>query len=249
MGRNAYGGLHLRSLRDVARACQDPADEALMPQSVLSGLRELLGSDGVSFHGVDSVTQQVYDYQDLDPESFSASPSAEEGAQVLLRHERSKTCTHPRVSDDVPSIFATTDGQSLRDRRSCTLYRELMKPLGDEYMLVLYLPDGPGRTFRLICSRGPGTDFGEQHKSDLLLLTPHLDAAYRRAQRKRAVSALTSRQRELLELVAQGCTNYQAARRLDVSEGTVRAHLNHIYARLGVTSRTAAVTQSLIATN
>jgi DNA-binding NarL/FixJ family response regulator len=52
---------------------------------------------------------------------------------------------------------------------------------------------------------------------------------------------LTQRQLELLRLVAEGRTNSQIARRLDISEGTVRKHLENIYQRLDVTSRTAAV--------
>jgi predicted ArsR family transcriptional regulator len=41
-----------------------------------------------------------------------------------------------------------------------------------------------------------------------------------------------------------GHTNGQIARRLGVSEGTVRTHLQNIYARLQVSSRTAAVTRA-----
>ena len=45
----------------------------------------------------------------------------------------------------------------------------------------------------------------------------------------------------LLRLVADGHTNAQIARRLGLSEGTVRTHLVNIYSRLQVSSRTAAV--------
>jgi DNA-binding NarL/FixJ family response regulator len=48
----------------------------------------------------------------------------------------------------------------------------------------------------------------------------------------------------LLRLVAAGYTNAQIGRRLGVSEGTVRKHLENIYARLQVSSRTAAVTRA-----
>jgi DNA-binding NarL/FixJ family response regulator len=41
--------------------------------------------------------------------------------------------------------------------------------------------------------------------------------------------------------VAAGHTNAQIARRLGICEATVRTHLEHIYTRLGVSSRTAAV--------
>jgi DNA-binding NarL/FixJ family response regulator len=55
------------------------------------------------------------------------------------------------------------------------------------------------------------------------------------------VSELTPRQWELLRLIASGNTNIQIARGLGLSEGTVRTHLENIFARLDVSNRTAAV--------
>jgi len=49
------------------------------------------------------------------------------------------------------------------------------------------------------------------------------------------------RQTDLLRLVADGHTNGQIARRLGVTEGTLRTHLENIYGRLRVSSRTGAV--------
>lgn len=50
---------------------------------------------------------------------------------------------------------------------------------------------------------------------------------------------------ELLRLLPAGHTNSQIARQLGISEGTVRSHLENIYERLKVSSRTAAVTRTL----
>src|SRR2546429_493758 len=52
------------------------------------------------------------------------------------------------------------------------------------------------------------------------------------------------RQPDLLRLVAAGHTNTQIARRLGITEGTVRTHLENIYERLHVSSRAAAVTRA-----
>ena len=57
----------------------------------------------------------------------------------------------------------------------------------------------------------------------------------------RAARLLTGRQRELLRLVAAGHDNIAIARRLGPSPYTVRKHLENAFARLDVTSRTAAV--------
>jgi DNA-binding NarL/FixJ family response regulator len=51
---------------------------------------------------------------------------------------------------------------------------------------------------------------------------------------------LTDREQEVLTLVAQGLPNKLIARRLAISERTVKGHLTHIFERLGVTDRTQA---------
>lgn len=52
---------------------------------------------------------------------------------------------------------------------------------------------------------------------------------------------LSQRELQVLELVAQGSTNREAANLLFISEATVKTHLLHIYAKLGVNDRAAAV--------
>jgi DNA-binding NarL/FixJ family response regulator len=52
---------------------------------------------------------------------------------------------------------------------------------------------------------------------------------------------LSPREREVLELVAAGTTNREAAARLFISEATVKTHLMHLYEKLGVNDRAAAV--------
>jgi DNA-binding NarL/FixJ family response regulator len=51
---------------------------------------------------------------------------------------------------------------------------------------------------------------------------------------------LSPREREVLALVAEGLPNKLIARRLEISEKTVKAHLTRIFAALGVTDRTQA---------
>ena len=51
---------------------------------------------------------------------------------------------------------------------------------------------------------------------------------------------LTIREREIIDLVSEGLTNDEIAQRLWISPGTVRRHLENIYAKLGVHTRTAA---------
>ncbi|MFC0105651.1 response regulator transcription factor [Kibdelosporangium aridum] len=57
----------------------------------------------------------------------------------------------------------------------------------------------------------------------------------------RGLRDLTHREREVLRLVAFGQSNCQVARRLGVSQATVRSHVHHVLTKLGVDDRTQAV--------
>jgi len=52
---------------------------------------------------------------------------------------------------------------------------------------------------------------------------------------------LSAREREVLALVAKGTSNREIARELFISEATVKTHLTHLYGKLGVKDRAAAV--------
>jgi len=52
---------------------------------------------------------------------------------------------------------------------------------------------------------------------------------------------LSKRELEVLALIAKGATNREAAAKLFISEATVKTHLLHLYAKLGVSDRAAAV--------
>mgnify|MGYP000851929162 CR=1 FL=1 len=54
-------------------------------------------------------------------------------------------------------------------------------------------------------------------------------------------SALSPREAEILEALATGATNREVAKRLFISESTVKTHLVHLYEKLGVDNRTAAL--------
>ena len=55
------------------------------------------------------------------------------------------------------------------------------------------------------------------------------------------MNALTGREREVVLALAEGLSNKDVGRRLNLSEGTVKVHLHNIYSKLGVKNRTALV--------
>jgi DNA-binding CsgD family transcriptional regulator len=160
-------------------------------------------------------------------------------------------CSYPDRTGDLGSIVKITDFYSARQWRSTGMYTDVYRPQGAEDELQLFLPDpaaraaAPSRTLRLSFFRESGPDFSERDRAVLTLLRPHVAQIYLDTQRRlHPVPRLTPRQWELLHLLAAGHTNIQIARRLGISEGTVRTHLENIYQRLDVTSRTAAVARA-----
>jgi DNA-binding NarL/FixJ family response regulator len=73
------------------------------------------------------------------------------------------------------------------------------------------------------------------------VLSPAVATRVVSRMRSSGVGELSSREREVLALVARGRSNREIARALFVSEATVKTHLGHTYDKLGVKDRAAAV--------
>jgi DNA-binding CsgD family transcriptional regulator len=61
------------------------------------------------------------------------------------------------------------------------------------------------------------------------------------SERPAVAEELTPREREIMRCVADGFSNAEIARRLWIAPSTVRKHLEHIFAKVGARSRTAAL--------
>lgn len=77
------------------------------------------------------------------------------------------------------------------------------------------------------------------------VLAPTVASRMMEQLRAPARDSLTGREIEVLQQVARGASNKETARRLHISEATVKTHLIHIYAKLDVNDRTSAVTVAL----
>ncbi|HEU5243648.1 MAG TPA: response regulator transcription factor [Gaiellaceae bacterium] len=66
-------------------------------------------------------------------------------------------------------------------------------------------------------------------------------SVYPRSRRTTPQQPLTSREQEILRLLTEGCSNADIASRLSIKEPTVKGHLWRLYQKIGVNSRTAAV--------
>jgi DNA-binding CsgD family transcriptional regulator len=240
----------LRALAAIASQDRpDLPDGEGLPPSLLADLMGQIRCDGISLERHDSGRQETGFMQLIPVVHSCVAPDLQ---PVHWQHYWD--CPHnsyPDRTGDLHSITKITDFYSARQWHSTAMYTDVYRPQDVEHDLQLCLPDpvglnaGPGRTVRLFFFRGSGPDFTERDRAVLTLLRPHLHQSYLDAERRRRpVPRLTPRHWELLHLLAAGYTNTQIARRLGVTEGTVRSHLENIYERLNVSSRTAAVTRA-----
>jgi DNA-binding CsgD family transcriptional regulator len=136
-----------------------------------------------------------------------------------------------------------------RQLRKTQFYADFIRPWGTPFMMTLGLPAPPGQTRTFILDREQ-RDFGERERTLLDVLQPHLlrirRATEARLHAQRTIArapngVLTPREAEILGEVAKGLRNREIAEALWISPGTVRRHLDNIYAKLDAHTRTAAV--------
>ena len=244
-----------RDLRTLAGIVSDDRGEppaAGLAASLLCDLSGLIRCDWLSFAGQDSRGQALWFGQ---AHPVGAGEGADYDDSPFWEHFwGSLPCSYPERTGDLRGVTKVSDFYSARQWHGTGMYRDCFRPEGVEHEIMVCLPADPGwwtagrgRTVRLVFFRGPGRDFSERDRALLTLLRPHLQEAYLDAERRRHPEPqLTPRQWELLRLAAAGHTRAQIARRLGVSEGTVRSHLRNIYARLDVSSRSAAVARAFV---
>jgi DNA-binding CsgD family transcriptional regulator len=233
----------LRTVVDPAHT--DGPDEGLS-WTLLQAIADLVGADDVVLDQVDPDARWFVVWQSL-AEHVCGENVDDPGDHFWDLWQRSPAKIYARAgAAELTQIRTLSDYVSDRRWRADPLFDYNVRESGLFHEIGVNLLDPRSRPVRLHCWRTPGRDFGERERFYLTLLRPHLIAPVTAALAQPAPAvALTPRQRQLLDLVADGCTNRQAARRLGIAEGTVRRHLNDIYERLGVGSRTAAVTRAV----
>jgi DNA-binding CsgD family transcriptional regulator len=181
------------------------------------------------------------------------------------RPEKAKWQQYPQVSFfDHPSFryaatpapdqpIRLTDHFSTREDLEATRYfQEVLRPLGLKYEVTLLLDTPIGQRLGLSVARAH-SDYGDEDVEFLNRMGPHLKRAFHHAQTLAQLRGtqgrasawkdvnLTPRESEILRWAATGRTNAAIAEMLGVGPATVKTHLEHIFVKLGVKNRAAAV--------
>jgi DNA-binding CsgD family transcriptional regulator len=162
-------------------------------------------------------------------------------------------------------VHRISDSLDRQAFRSTALYGEYYRKVGLDHALALPLHVDHHLLVSFVFNRA-GRDFSDRERELLELVRPHLTTIYLQshalavAQRTlakgiagasgagnpNALGALTPREREVLSWVAAGKTNAQIAQILGTMPRTIAKHLERVYDKLGVETRTAAAMRVLL---
>jgi DNA-binding CsgD family transcriptional regulator len=239
----------VRDLLNVFERCQPATDDDIFYADVLTGLRELIPCEDISFQLMDVAEQRLrLLYVSDDGVHREETVGMEDEFLQLFWREfwEEDGCAGPLLTGDYSTVIHQAD------QWSALVYANT--PLGSQFaalgvkdeVLVPMTPLG-GTDRRLLLFRGADSPaFSEREKAMLALARPHVAELHMRRDRElRGEPNLTPRQWEVLRRVATGASNTQIARALGLSEATVRKHLENVFLRLGVQSRTEAVARVL----
>ena len=215
------------------------------PVEFLASLRRLVACDNVAFSELDRVQHRMLGAVE-DPKGDGPEP---EVSYWDIRHEH-PTCHRHETTGDFRA-HRVSDFVTHRQLRRSRIYAQWFRPQGVEHQLTVGLDSPLCHTKVFLFSRGAGSDFTTRDCAVLDVLRPYFAGRYELWRSSRAptdprdaLATLTTREREVVRLVADGLTNAAIAERLWLSPGTVRRHLENVYSKLGVHTRTAAVARA-----
>jgi len=229
----------------IAETADLPVDDEPFSPSFLAALRGLVPCDDVAFAELDRVRRI-----ELGVVRDPVLPGPEPEPELTyweIRHEHPTCHVHDTTGDF--RAYRLTDFVTHRALRRSRIYLHWFRPLGVEHQLTVGLDAPLWHTKVFLFSRASGRDFTRRDCDVLDTLRPHLAARYALSRVAlhgnpigvRAAAELTLRELDVLDLVTEGLTNGEIAQRLWISPGTVRRHLENIYEKLDVHTRTAAV--------
>ncbi len=239
----------VRALLGVFERCEPAAADDIFYADVLMGLRELIPCDDITFQLMDVAEQRLRTLFVTDDgvHREECVGMTDEFLEVFWQQFWEEDgCAGPLVTGDYSTLLHQAETWSTRAYANTRLGSAFAAAGMKDEVLVPMTPLG-GTDRRLMLWRNEGsTVFSEREKAMLALARPHVAELHTRRDRElRGEPNLTPRQWEVLRRVATGASNTQIARELRLSEATVRKHLENVFLRLDVQSRTEAVARVL----
>ena len=238
----------LSALEKALRLVLDLAEmepPAAFGERALPGLAQLVSCDHLTYNEIGLTSDQ------MEYNSWPAAMTPPVGLTVFAAyvHEHPLVNYYRDTGDGQPIRISDFLGRERFPRLG--LYTEFFRHFPVEHQLALALPSQPPQVIGIAFNRSRG-DFSDADRDLLAVLRQPMTTARERAktreQARQALTAadseladLTDRELRVLQLTAQGRTNSAIAHALDISPRTVAKHLEHIYRKLGVSSRAAAV--------
>ena len=232
---------HLRRMADILDEARHDLSDAVPPRSLLLGLQRLIPCDYACFSELDIPTRINVNEQET-PYDNSDNMDGDDGSMDgywRWRHQYLQ-CTWVAGPHSSAEAHQMTDFMSVRELMNLPIYTECLSPF--KCIAAVALPTAPNRTRVFQFMREDPKPFTEHEMTTLRLMAPHLYTLYQEAALRRGPRVrLTRRELDVLRCVARGLATPQIAEQLVVSPSTVRKHLENAFAKLGVSSRTAAV--------
>jgi len=241
----ASGLLRERDLRGLTAVVEDGLRDdpgPAVPWAVLHRLHQLIPAGGVLFEEADLENRQpVADQVLLEGEHPWFDGSEPEAApEVWVARETFLPYSYWARTGDVAAVLRWSDFYSQTELKNQPFYDLVRQDTTVRYGIVVPLPAPAGWTRKVGFFR-THRDFSERDRLALQLLRPHLHEVYLDAERRRhGVPHLTRREREILQLVSHGYSNAEIAGTLFIAVATVRKHLENIFNRTGIRTRSAA---------
>jgi DNA-binding CsgD family transcriptional regulator len=237
----------VRDLLAVVERCDaagDSGDADFFYPDVLTGLRELIPCNDMTFQLMD-VREQRIRHLWVDDGGVQrdevVGPQDEFHRMFWQEFWNDDGCAGSLRTGDYSTVRRLSDGWTERAWANTPL-GSMYAVIGRRHQVLVQMAPHGGIDRRLLLWRHDGPDFTERELLMLQLIRPHLAELHARRDRElRGEPNLTPRQWEILRQVATGATNAQIARVLGVSESTVRKHLENVFLRLDVLSRTEAL--------
>lgn len=163
--------------------------------------------------------------------------------------------------DEAAALVASVDPDLVlmdlqfgQDRTGADATRQIRSTDAAPYVLVLTNYDSDGDILGAVEAGASGYLLKDTPPDELLAairaaaagesaLAPAVASRLMARMRAPRVS-LSAREIEVLGLVAEGASNVDVAERLHITDATVKSHLVHVFSKLGVGSRTAAVSEA-----